>query len=354
MSKIKVLIVDDSELIRQLLTEIISSAPDLEVVASAVDPIDARDKIKQFNPDVLTLDIEMPKMDGITFLRNLMRLRPMPVVMISTLTEHGAPATLDALEIGAVDYIAKPKGGSWGNLTDYSGVIQEKLRQAARSNISARESYTNPISTASTVSSGTVQDNLAAKYKPSKIICIGSSTGGTEAIREVLFDMPTNCPPILMAQHIPAAFSASLAERLNKACAITVREAKAGMPIEAGNAYLAPGDFHLKILEKNGRLITALEDSDKVNGHKPSVDVLFQSAITCVGKNVVAAILTGMGNDGASGLKGILDHQGTTFAQDEATSVVWGMPGAAVKLGAVQHILPIKRIRNGLLRACER
>jgi len=353
LNKIKVLIVDDSELIRQLLTEIISSAPDLEVIASAVDPIDARDKIKKFNPDVLTLDIEMPKMDGITFLRNLMRLRPMPVVMISTLTEHGAPATLDALEIGAIDYIAKPKGGSWGNLADYADVIHDKLRGAARSNMSARESFTTSVSPTQVIASKSTQENNA-KFKPTKLICIGSSTGGTEAIREVLFDMPTNCPPILIAQHIPAAFSASLAERLNRACAITVREAKAGMPLEAGNAYLAPGDFHLKIIQKNGRLITALDDGDKVNGHKPSVDVLFQSAISCVGKNVVAAILTGMGNDGASGLKSIQDHQGITFAQDEATSVVWGMPGAAVKLGAVKHILPIKKIRNGLLRACER
>jgi len=347
------LIIDDSELIRQVLTEIIASAPDLEVVASAVDPIDARDKIKQFSPDVLTLDIEMPKMDGITFLRNLMRLRPMPVVMISTLTEHGAPATLDALEIGAVDYIAKPKGGSWGNLADYAEVIQDKLRHAARSNMSARESFTNSVSPVKVATSESVQENNT-RFKSTKVICIGSSTGGTEAIREVLFDMPTNCPPILMAQHIPAAFSASLADRLNRTCAITVKEAKAGMPLEAGHAYLAPGDFHLKVIEKNGRLITALDDSDKVNGHKPSVDVLFQSAISCVGKNIVAAILTGMGNDGAEGLKSIQDHQGITFAQDEATSVVWGMPGAAVKLGAVKHILPIKKIRNGLLKACER
>ena len=234
MNKIKVLIIDDSELIRQVLTEIITSASDLEVVATAVDPIDARDKIKQFNPDVLTLDIEMPKMDGITFLRNLMRLRPMPVVMISTLTEHGAPATLDALEIGAVDYIAKPQGGAWGNLENYADIIQAKIRGAARANMSARESY----STASVLNNGTSSSEPNAtkpvsseiKYKTTKVICIGSSTGGTEAIKEVLRNMPINCPPILLAQHIPAAFSASLAERLNRACDITVREAKAGMP----------------------------------------------------------------------------------------------------------------------------
>jgi two-component system chemotaxis response regulator CheB len=358
LDKIKVLIIDDSELIRQLLTEIISSAADLEVVACAVDPIDARDKIKQFNPDVLTLDIEMPKMDGITFLRNLMRLRPMPVVMISTLTEHGAPATLDALEIGAVDYIAKPKGGAWGDLGDYAEIIQDKLRHAARSNMSARDSLTKLVSSsvgspANAVTTNNTEDNKT-RFSPSKVILIGSSTGGTEAIREVLFDMPLNCPPILMAQHIPAAFSASLAERLNRTCAITVKEAKAGMPLEPGNAYLAPGDFHLKIIEKNGRLITAIYDGDKVNGHKPSVEVLFQSAISCVGKNIVAAMLTGMGADGASGLKAIQDQGGITFAQDEATSVVWGMPGTAVKLGAVKYILPIKKMRNGLLKACEK
>ena len=349
MKKIKVLIVDDSELIRQLLTEIISSAPDLEVVSSAVDPIDAREKIKQFNPDVLTLDIEMPKMDGITFLRNLMRLRPMPVVMISTLTEHGAPATLDALEVGAVDYIAKPQSGSWGNLENYAEVIQEKIRGAALANMTTRESLT-PISSLPVKTDKQHKVN----FKLSKVICIGSSTGGTEALKEVLFGMPTNCPPILLAQHIPPVFSASLAERLDKACQITVREAKAGMPLEAGNAYLAPGGLHLKIIEKKSRLMIALDDGDKVNGHKPSVDILFESAISCVGKNVVAAVLTGMGNDGASGLKAILDSGGMTYAQDEETSVVWGMPGAAVKLDAVQKVLPINRIRYGLLQACER
>lgn len=353
MKKIKVLIIDDSEVIRQILTEIVSSAPDLEVVATAVDPIDARDKIKQFNPDVLTLDIEMPKMDGITFLRNLMRLRPMPVVMISSLTEHGAPATLDALEIGAVDYIAKPKGGSWSDLVNYTEIIQEKLRYAAKSNVLARDSLTRSIRTAKTTVNVNSLENKTV-FETNKIICIGSSTGGTEAIREVLFDMPTNCPPILMAQHIPAAFSHSLAQRLDRVCAISVKEARAGMPLEPGNAYLAPGGFHLKLIEKSGKLTVALGDQDKVNGHKPSVDVLFESAVTCVGKNVVAAILTGMGHDGAKGLKSVLDNDGITFAQDEETSVVWGMPGAAVKLGAATHVLPISRIRAGLLKACEK
>lgn len=344
MKKIKVLIVDDSELIRQLLTEIISSSDDMEVVATAEHPLDAREKIKQFNPDVLTLDIEMPKMDGITFLRNLMRLRPMPVVMISTLTQKGAPATLDALAIGAVDYVAKPQGNAWDSLNSYASTIQEKVRYAANANLSAHEKIleSKPL------------EIKEAKYDSRKVIVIGSSTGGTEAIRDVLQSMPENCPPILLAQHIPAAFSASLAQRLNSRCKINVHEAQTGMKLEPGNAYLAPGDYHLEIKERSGHLVTFLNDGDKVNGHKPSVDVLFNSVAKLVGKHTVGAILTGMGNDGAQGLKLILDSGGSTFAQDEETSVVWGMPGSAVRLNAVQKVLPIHRISRALLDACSK
>ena len=342
MKKIKVLIVDDSELIRQLLTEMLSAAPDLEVVATAEHPLEAREKIKQFNPDVLTLDIEMPKMDGITFLRNLMRLRPMPVVMISTLTQKGAPATLDALALGAVDFVAKPQGNAWDSLASYAALIQEKVRNAAQANLAAYGAITEHKSTL-------IPER---KYASRKVIAIGSSTGGTEAIREVLQSMPANAPPILLAQHIPAAFSASLAQRLDAKCSIKVQEAKNGMQLEAGHAYLAPGDYHLAVIERNGKLFTSLSDGDKVNGHKPSVDVLFNSLASHVGKNAVAVILTGMGNDGAAGLKNILDNQGLTFAQDEQTSVVWGMPGSAVRLNAVQKILPIHKIAQALLMAC--
>ncbi len=344
MNKVKVLVVDDSELIRQVLTEVINDAPDLEVVGTAEHPLDAREKIKQLNPDVLTLDIEMPKMDGITFLRNLMRLRPMPVVMISTLTHAGAPATLDALELGAVDYIAKPQGGS-ASLAGYASVIQDKVRSAAHANIGAHEKV---------LSKPKPQATGERRFDQRKVICIGSSTGGTEALREVLQGMPVNCPPILMAQHIPATFSKSLSQRLDGYCDINVKEAKSGMPLEAGTAYLAPGDFHLKVYEKAGQFIVALSDSDKVSGHRPSVDVLFESVREKYGKNAVAAILTGMGSDGAQGLKGIMDAGGMTIAQDEDTSVVWGMPGAAVKLNAVQKVLPIKKVRDALLQACER
>lgn len=342
MNKIKVLIVDDSELIRQLLTEIVSSAPDMEVVATAEHPLDAREKIKQFNPDVLTLDIEMPKMDGITFLRNLMRLRPMPVVMISTLTHKGAPATLDALALGAVDYIAKPQGNAWDSLEAYSVLIQEKVRSAARANLSAYDRITEskPVAIAQ------------QQYYSQKVIAIGSSTGGTEAIREVLQSMPENAPPILIAQHIPAAFSASLAQRLDTKCRIKVLEAGNGLLLESGHAYLAPGDFHLELVARNGLLYTALSNAEKVNGHRPSVDVLFNSLADRVGKHAIAVILTGMGSDGALGLKAILDKGGITFAQDEETSVVWGMPGSAVKLNAAQKVLPIQKIAQALLNAC--
>tara|TARA_R110001592_G_scaffold38315_2_gene126472 strand:- start:13259 stop:14293 length:1035 start_codon:yes stop_codon:yes gene_type:complete len=342
LKKIKVLIVDDSELIRQLLTEIISSSPDMEVVATAEHPLDAREKIKQFNPDVLTLDIEMPKMDGITFLRNLMRLRPMPVVMISNLTQKGALATLDALSIGAVDYVAKPQGNAWDGLSSYADEIQGKVRNAANANLLAYEKIIERKSV----------EAINGNYDKRKVIVIGSSTGGTEAISDILHSMPENCPPILLAQHIPAAFSASFAHRLNTRSIIKVHEATTGLRLEPGNAYLAPGDFHLEIKERNGHLVTFLSDSDKFNGHKPSVDILFKSVVQFVGKYTVGAILTGMGNDGAQGLKEILDAGGTTFAQDEETSIVWGMPGSAVRLNAVQKILPIGQISRALLDAC--
>lgn len=346
MSKIKVLVVDDSELIRQVLTEILSATPDLEVVGAAEHPYEAREMIKQLNPDVLTLDIEMPKMDGISFLRNLMRLRPMPVVMISTLTEAGAPATLDALELGAVDFVAKPQGASWHDLQGYAQIIQDKVRNAASANVSAHESRPAPEAAVPKSAGG-------GKYKSNKLICLGSSTGGTEALKEVLQGMPANCPPIVMAQHIPPAFSITFAQRLNSICDIEVCEAKAGMPLKSGHAYLAPGDRHLKVMRKPSGLVTALFDGDKVNGHIPSVDVLFDSVVQDVGKHAVGAVLTGMGVDGAQGLKRLSDVGATTMVQDESTSVVWGMPGAAAKLGAAQQILPIKKIRAALLAACE-
>ncbi|MFV1873230.1 MAG: protein-glutamate methylesterase/protein-glutamine glutaminase [Oleiphilus sp.] len=343
MSKIKVLIVDDSELMRQLLSAIIGSTNDMEVVATAEDPLDAREKIKQFNPDVLTLDIEMPRMDGITFLRNLMRLRPMPVVMISTLTEKGAPATLEALEIGAVDFLVKPNGDDWASVSQYARVIQEKVRQAAAANVS----HFNKLVQSKT------KKIAKASYDYRKVIVIGSSTGGVEAIRQILQAMPENSPAILLAQHIPASFSASLAHRLDAKSTIKVQEAAEGMKIEPGHAYLANGDFHLEVAQKGDAYFTRLNSAEKVNRHRPSVDVLFDSAVRHVGKHTVGVILTGMGSDGANGLKSIFDVGGSTFAQDEETSVVWGMPSAAIRLNAVQQVLPIEKIPKAILKACE-
>ena len=344
MKKIKVLIVDDSQLIQQILTEILNTTSDLEVVGVASDPFEARDMIKRLNPDVVTLDIEMPKMDGISFLRNIMRLRPMPVVMISTLTENGAPATLDALAIGAVDFMAKPQGSSWQDLKGYSTLIQDKVRNAARANVTANDDFVVEDSSETAAASH--------RFKLGKVICIGSSTGGTEALKDVLKGMPKNCPPILMTQHIPPAFSDAFSQRLDNLCQISVCQAKAGMPLELGHAYLAPGDRHLKIVRGASGLQCALFDGDKVNGHIPAVDVLFDSAAALIGKNAVAALLTGMGSDGAKGMKAIHDAGGKTIAQDERSSVVWGMPGAAVKIGAAQRILPLKRILEALLQDC--
>lgn len=343
MSKIKVLIVDDSALMRELLSEIIGATNDMVVVATAEDPLDAREKIKQFNPDVLTLDIEMPKMDGITFLRNLMRLRPMPVVMISTLTQKGAPATLEALELGAVDFLDKPKGDDWASVSQYASVIQEKVRQASMANLSHFKKLVH----------SKVKKITKASYDYRKVIVIGSSTGGVEAIRQVLQVMPDNAPAILLAQHIPATFSASLAHRLDSISTIKVLEAVEGMKVEPGNAYLANGGFHLEIVQKGNAYFTSLNSAEEVNRHRPSVDVLFDSAAGHIGKHTVGVILTGMGSDGASGLKNIYDVGGITIAQDDETSVVWGMPSAAIRLNAVQQVLPLEQISKAILKACE-
>jgi two-component system chemotaxis response regulator CheB len=320
----------------------------MTVVGVAGDPFEAREKIKQLSPDVITLDVEMPKMDGISFLKNLMRLRPIPVVMISTLTAKGAPATLDALEIGAVDYVCKPQGGAWNDLSTYGEMIIDKVRNAARANLGARDQIASPKEQKVVSSDSQTGD----RFRLTKLICLGSSTGGTEALKEVLRHMPKTCPPIVMAQHIPAAFSGTFAERLNSLMEIDVYEAKAGMPLKPGTAYLAPGDRHLKVIRRDSGLVTALFDGEKVNGHIPSVDVLFHSAVELVGRNCVGAVLTGMGVDGAAGLKAMRDIKGHTIAQDEATSVVWGMPGAAVKLNGAEEILPLQKIGPAILNAC--
>ena len=335
----KVLVVDDSALIRKMLTEILSADRELQVVGSAADPFQAREKIKQLEPDVITLDVEMPRMDGITFLRNLMRLRPMPVLMISSLTERGADVTLAALELGAFDFVTKPKLDVAKGLEEYSTEIVRKVKAAARSTKHLR-----------------VQPPAGAKAVPSvvsfrttdKLIAIGASTGGTEAIKDVLERMPADSPAMVITQHIPALFSKSFAVRMDASSQMTVFEAEDGMQILPGHAYIAPGDRHLLVMRDGARWRCKLDDGEPVNRHKPSVDVMFDSVARAAGRNAIGVILTGMGNDGARGMKAMHDSGARTIAQDEKSSVVWGMPGEAVKAGGVDQTLPLDRIAPAL------
>lgn len=335
---IKVLIVDDSPLVRQLLTHLLSDAPGIKVVGTAEDPYVARELIKKLHPDVLTLDIEMPKMDGIAFLRNLMKLKPMPVIMVSTLTEKGAAVTLEALSIGAIDFILKPKSDLTNRLIEYRDELIEKIHFASRSKIRPHTTIPKPSAA-----------SAKASYSQNKVIAIGASTGGTEAIQRLICQLPNDISPIVIAQHIPAAFSTSFAKRLNNNATMTVIEAQGGELLTPGTAYLAPGCAHLVIERKGMSLYTKLLDTDPVNRHKPSVDVLFDSVAESVGKSALGVILTGMGKDGAKGLLNMKNKGCYTVAQDEASSVVWGMPGAAVDIKANSEVLHIDRIPAKLL-----
>jgi two-component system chemotaxis response regulator CheB len=355
--RIKVLIVDDSALVRSLLTDILRADPGIEVVGVASDAHIAREKIKALNPDVLTLDVEMPKMDGITFLKNLMRLRPMPVVMVSSLTERGADVTLDALALGAVDYLSKPKIDLAATLKDYGDELIEKIRAASKASVRALDPRrAAAIATNMAVKAAHSTDAVLPKAPPPKqlrttdrIIAIGASTGGTEAIKEVLMRLPPDTPGVVIAQHIPKAFSGPFAKRMNDCCQVTVYEAQDGQQVLAGHAYIAPGDKHLMVVRDGARYVCRLDDGVPVNRHKPSVDVLFRSVAQNAGRNAIGAILTGMGKDGARGLKEMLDAGSRTIAQDEATSVVWGMPGEAVSLGAAQYVLALETVAGKIL-----
>ena len=358
MAKIKVLVVDDSALVRKLLSEILNADPDIEVVGTAIDPYQAREKIKQLKPDVLTLDVEMPRMDGVTFLRNLMRLHPMAVVMVSTLTEHGAQVTLEALELGAVDFVAKPKLDLSNTLSNYADEIIEKVKTAAVVNIHALAPERKPVF--ADVPEKLTADAVLTKRSPraipshltttDKIIAIGSSTGGTEAIKDVLRALPANCPGIVIVQHIPASFSRPFAERVNGVCAIEVSEAEDGQQILSGHAYIAPGDKHLLVERSGARFYCKLHDGPAVSRHKPSVDVLFRSVAQNVGANAIGLMLTGMGDDGAKGMLEMKEAGAFNFVQDEKSSVVWGMPGQAVKIGAAELQVPLMKIAGKLLK----
>ena len=348
---IRVLIVDDSSLIRQLLKEILSADDSFDIVGEARDAYEARELIKQLNPDVITLDIEMPGMNGITFLKNLMRLRPMPVVMISTLTEKGADITLEALEIGAVDFVTKPKIDQPDGMRKIAQVIQAKVRAAARANVAAIEHITQ-------------QQQFSWPIKPEngkrlngdiKLIAIGASTGGTEAIKETLLPLPVAMPPIVIVQHMPAGFTKSFAERLDNLLPHTVIELTQRSVLEPGHIYIANGSEHMLVTKhNNGQLFAYCEDSEPVNRHKPSVDTLFYSVAEQCPTQSIGVILTGMGMDGAQGLKSMQTNGAQTIAQDEKTSIVWGMPRAAAELNAVDEVLPLNRISQRLIDICYR
>ncbi|WP_423821846.1 chemotaxis response regulator protein-glutamate methylesterase [Salinisphaera sp. SPP-AMP-43] len=330
---IKVLAVDDSALMRSLLTAIVDAQPDMQMVATAPDPYVARELIKRHNPDVLTLDVEMPRMDGLNFLEKLMRLRPMPVLMVSSLTERGSQVTLQAMELGAVDFVAKPKVNIRDGLDRCAPEIADKLRAAARSRPTARRgAVTPPRLSVPTMSS-------------EKLLVVGSSTGGTEALRHFLAPMPGNAPAILITQHMPAGFTASFAKRLDSLCALKVKEAEHGERVLPGHAYIAPGgEQHMKLARSGANYTIALEASAPVNRHRPSVDVLFHSAAQNAGANAVGILLTGMGADGADGMVAMRAAGAITIAQDEATCVVYGMPAEAVARGGACHELPLDAI----------
>ena len=341
--KVRVLVVDDSALVRQLLSDLLAADPGIEVVGTASDPLIAREKIRQLEPDVLTLDVEMPRMDGLTFLQNLMRLRPMPVVMVSSLTESGAQVTLDAMALGAVDFVTKPRLDIARGLTGYAAELREKVRGAARARVARLQAP------ASAIAPG------AMNYRTTdRLLAIGASTGGTEAIRAILESMPADAPATVITQHIPAAFSRPFAERLDRHSRMTVVQAEDDMPLLAGHAYVAPGGRHLRVQRSGARWRCRLGDDDPVRRHRPSVDALFESVATAAGANASAALLTGMGDDGARGLLALRKAGAMTIVQDEDSSVVWGMPGAACTLGAAQQVLPLPQIGAGLLAGTAR
>lgn len=339
---VKVLIIDDSALIRKVLREVFNQASNIEVVGEAEDPFIARDQIKALKPDVITLDIEMPRMDGITFLKNLMRLRPMPVVMISTLTQKGAPATLEALEIGAVDYVGKPSADKPELLAEYAQEIVEKVKAASVANIGRLEAQATrqPLKIKPVEKVGKPCNN---------IIAIGASTGGTEAIRELLLMMPVDSPPIIITQHIPPLFSASFAMRMDKTVALSVCEAEDGDKLMQGHVYIAPGDKHLEVVKKGSLYYCKTWDGERVNLHKPSVEVLFDSVAKNCAKETIGVMLTGMGADGAAAMKRMKDAGSYNIIQDRESSVVWGMPGAAHEVGAGDKVVPLNKIAGHII-----
>jgi two-component system chemotaxis response regulator CheB len=365
MNMIKVLVVDDSALIRNLMSKIINSQPDMQTVATAPDPFVARDQIRKFNPDVITLDIEMPKMDGIEFLEKIMRLRPTPVVMVSTLTERGTDVTFRALELGAVEFVTKPKLDISQGMINYANEITDKIRAAYAArfrlnrlppkptvlqNQAQQDPVTGLVLPAEAAKSVPTSNALGNRFAATeKLVLIGSSTGGTEAIRVILEQLPKDSPAILITQHMPAGFTKSFADRLNQVCNITVKEAEHGERVLPGHAYIAPGDKHLLLGRSGANYICQLSDSEPVNRHRPSVEVLFKSGQEVSPRNIVGIMLTGMGKDGAQAMADMKKAGSYNICQDEASSVVFGMPREAIALGAADEVLPLNQIAKRLL-----
>ncbi len=341
---VRVLIVEDSPVMQRLLADMIGRGEGLEVAGIAGDPYEARELVKALKPDVMTLDVEMPRMDGLTFLERLMRLRPMPVVMISSQTERDAEASLRALELGAVDVIAKPRGGDPHALAELAASIGERLRAAARVDVASRDA-----AAPARLRSGALEGPADPRALEGKLVAIGASTGGTEAIREILARLPASTPPVVIVQHMPEMFTRMFAKRLDEQCALEVSEAVDRERLQAGHAYVAPGNWHLSVKRLGAGFEARVAQTEPVNRHRPSVDVLFDSVAKAAREGAIAAILTGMGADGAGGLRRIREAGGHTLAQDEASCVVFGMPKAAIESGAAESIVPLAAIAERIV-----
>ncbi|MDD2853276.1 MAG: chemotaxis response regulator protein-glutamate methylesterase [Desulfuromonadaceae bacterium] len=355
MSKIKVLIIDDSALVRQTLCDILNSDPEIEVVGSAADPILAAERMRTIIPDVITLDVEMPRMDGITFLQKLMSQHPIPVVMCSSLAESGSETALKALEYGAVDIITKPKMGTKQFIEESRTRICDAIKGAAAARLGPLKAMRTMKEVSPKYSADVIMEKPNSKamlLTTEKIVAVGASTGGTEALKVFLEMLPEDAPGIVIVQHMPENFTAAFAKRLDSICRVTVKEAQDNDTVVRGRALIAPGNHHLLLKRSGARYYVEIKDGPLVSRHRPSVDVLFRSAARYAGKNAVGVIMTGMGDDGAHGMKEMHDAGAVTIAQDEATCVVYGMPHEAVKLGGVNKVMPLQNIAYEVVRLC--
>jgi len=347
-SKIRVLIVDDSALVRQTMTEILSSDPEIEVMGAASDPFVAAERMEEQIPDVITLDIEMPRMDGLTFLQKIMSQHPIPVVICSSLAEQGAQSALRALDYGAVEIIAKPRVGTKQFLLESREMVCESVKAAAKARV-YKQSAAGAVEPKLTADAILPRVRGAMLETTEKVVVIGASTGGTEALRSLLEVMPPDAPGMIVVQHMPEVFTRAFANRLDGLCQISVKEAEANDTVLRGRALIAPGNHHLLLKRSGARYYVDVKDGPLVSRHRPAVDVLFRSAARYAGRNAVAVILTGMGDDGARGMLEMKEAGAATIAQDEATSVVWGMPNEAIKRGAVDMVLPLGSIAGAIL-----